>query len=384
MERYADCPKISIITVCYNSEKTIERTITSVIKQPYRNIEYLVIDGGSTDGTIEIIKKYERDITFWCSEDDNGIYDAMNKGICKSSGDIIAFMNSDDYYLKDVLGSVAESFSNTNIDVIYGDYIFESNGNFIEKSYATIDLCEINYYMAICHQAMFFRRRLFDLFGLFDLHYNLAADYDWLLRIYRGGALFQYLSILLCCYSDGGFSVVEGIACAEEMKQISIKALPIENKEKYLDLINRRYEKTIISTEFTRKIKGIEFKYPSLLKKVLADQIGLDEKIYIFSGGYFGIEFVKWCNEAGIEVLGVIDNCSNKWGKKIEGVAILGPQALHNYSGKIVIATLRYQETIRGQLVDLGYKCNSDILTLESIIQNLLKEQNHINMKSQL
>ena len=103
-------PKVSIITVVFNGAQYIEQTIKSVINQDYNNIEYIIIDGGSTDGTQEIIKKYEKDIAFWISEKDTGIYSAMNKGWRKSTGDIIAMLNADDYYLEGAISKVVTSF----------------------------------------------------------------------------------------------------------------------------------------------------------------------------------------------------------------------------------------------------------------------------------
>ena len=103
-------PKISIITVVFNGVKTIEQTILSVISQKYENMEYIIIDGGSTDGTIDIIKKYEDKIAYWISEADQVIYDAMNKGIDKSTGDIIGILNSDDFYDKDIMDRINNVF----------------------------------------------------------------------------------------------------------------------------------------------------------------------------------------------------------------------------------------------------------------------------------
>src|SRR5438105_14705 len=117
-------PRISIITVVYNNVANIEVTILSILNQTYKNIEYIVIDGGSTDGTLDVIKKYKDKISFWVSEKDNGIYDAMNKGIKVATGEWINFINSgDSYFDNDVLEKImeAEYFNATSIDVIYGN-----------------------------------------------------------------------------------------------------------------------------------------------------------------------------------------------------------------------------------------------------------------------
>lgn len=116
--------RISIITVSYNSAGTIERTIKSVIQQDYGDVEYIVIDGGSTDGTVDVIRKYEKKIFFWLSEPDEGIYDAMNKGIRRATGEIIAFLNSDDWYQKNILSEVAEQFQDNNTQIVCGDVYY--------------------------------------------------------------------------------------------------------------------------------------------------------------------------------------------------------------------------------------------------------------------
>jgi len=115
-------PKVSIITVCLNSEKFLEATLQSVLEQTYNNIEYIIIDGGSLDNTKEIIKKYEKDIDYWISEPDRGISDAFNKGLLASTGEIISFLNSQDYYLnKDVIQKVVNVFINKQeVSIVYG------------------------------------------------------------------------------------------------------------------------------------------------------------------------------------------------------------------------------------------------------------------------
>ena len=121
-------PKITIITVCYNAISTIEDTIKSVLSQTYENLEYIIIDGGSIDGTIDIIKKYEKQISYWQSEPDKGVYDAMNKGIKLSTGEWINFMNAgDSFYNTEVLQSLNLYFSDSQTDIIYGDTCIEIN-----------------------------------------------------------------------------------------------------------------------------------------------------------------------------------------------------------------------------------------------------------------
>lgn len=126
--------KISIITVCLNSVKTIEQTIRSVIMQDYDNLEYIIIDGGSTDGTMDIIRKYENYFSYWISEPDNGIYDAMNKSLKVCTGDVVAFLNSDDWYDNNVLKRVNSYFEENDVDIVSGK-TYTVYGEVIKKIY---------------------------------------------------------------------------------------------------------------------------------------------------------------------------------------------------------------------------------------------------------
>ena len=131
-------PKITIVTPSFNQSKFLERTIISVLNQNYPNMEYIIIDGGSTDGSVDIIKKYEKYLTFWCSEKDKGQSDAINKGFEHGTGEIYAYLNSDDLFLPGTLQYIAEAFkSNKNYDLIYGSiYIIDKNDQITSKSIA--------------------------------------------------------------------------------------------------------------------------------------------------------------------------------------------------------------------------------------------------------
>ena len=147
-------PKISVVTVSYNAVTTIEETILSVVNQTYKNIEYIIIDGGSTDGTVDIIKKYADRIDYWVSEPDKGIYDAMNKGIVKSTGEWIHFLNAGDVYLNThILEDCIRCFNEKKVkaDVLYGDVICKFDfGNLLLKPGA---LSDFESYFAISHRA---------------------------------------------------------------------------------------------------------------------------------------------------------------------------------------------------------------------------------------
>ncbi|KHG33837.1 MAG: hypothetical protein OA34_08170 [Sulfurospirillum sp. MES] len=155
---YENKPLISVITVVYNGERHLEETIQSVINQTYDNVEYIIIDGGSTDGTLDIIKKYEDKIDYWVSEKDNGIYDAMNKGICLSFGEWINFMNvGDKFYDKNTLKSTFQKNIIYQADFIYSDTIFSNGKTFV---------CDIKK-SRIIHQSLFYKKYLHKEFGLY-------------------------------------------------------------------------------------------------------------------------------------------------------------------------------------------------------------------------
>jgi len=177
--------KISIITPSYNQGQYIEQTIISVLEQNYPNLEYIIIDGGSSDNSVEIIKKYEKQLKYWISEKDNGQSHAINKGFKKATGDIIAWLNSDDIYLPDTLNIVNNIFNkNPDIDIIYGDVI-----NFTEKKeeYYKVSEFKINDFLSrisIHQPAVFWRKKLLNNEGFLDESLYYTMDYDLWMRLF--------------------------------------------------------------------------------------------------------------------------------------------------------------------------------------------------------
>jgi len=200
-----DLPLVSIITVVYNGAKHIEQTINSVLNRSYKNIEYIIVDGGSTDNTIEIIKHYEDKIDYWQSEKDNGIYFAMNKGISLAKGELIGILNADDYYLSGTITKVVETHKKNHADIYHGDiqYIAES-GELLSP--ATPDISKMNEMPAIFHPTCFVRKSVYDKVGMFDTQYKISADYDFLLRCLKQNFSFQYIPDVLTCFRLGGMS----------------------------------------------------------------------------------------------------------------------------------------------------------------------------------
>lgn len=191
--------KISVVTVCYNSEDTIEETMLSVLNQTYSDVEYIIIDGGSTDGTVDIIKKYADRIAYWVSEPDNSIYDAMNKGIAVATGDYINFMNSGDSFAsKDSISNVLTNIKE-DIDIVFGDTLFKFKSQSLVRK--PLRLSTLISKPPFCHQSTFIRRK-YQIEHLYDLSYRIAADYNFFYHAYFDwNGSFQYIPELVSVFN---------------------------------------------------------------------------------------------------------------------------------------------------------------------------------------
>lgn len=203
--------KISVITSVYNNKETIQDAINSVLNQSYKNIEYIIVDGGSYDGTWNIIQNYEHKISKYISDKDKGIYDGLNKGIALATGDIICFLHSDDLYPNDnILQAVANEFITKDIDGIYGDLIYTPKNN-TEKIVRYWKSQEFNKSLLKkgwmpAHPTLFLKRSVYEKYGGFDLDFKIAADYDFMLRILKEEVKVAYLPLVLYKMRIGGAS----------------------------------------------------------------------------------------------------------------------------------------------------------------------------------
>ena len=220
--------KISIVTITYNSQDTVRKTIESVISQKYRPLEYVLVDGGSSDKTVEIISSYftefeARGIEYnFKSEHDKGISDAFNKGINRATGEIIGIINSDDQLEKDALFVVANKLDN-NVDVLCGDCLWVDEGrkiSYIRKS--KLNLTRLKHEMVIMHPTCFVRKQAYEKYGCFDINLKYCMDKDLMARFYRKGAQFKYVPSVISIMSAGGISDInykkvfdEGVIIAE-------------------------------------------------------------------------------------------------------------------------------------------------------------------------
>jgi len=206
--------KISIITVTYNSEKYLQDCIDSVRKQNYKNIEHIIIDGKSTDGTLTIIRKNSKYISSWISETDRGMYDAINKGIKMATGDVIGVLNSDDMLASaDVIRTIADCFEQEHTDSVYGDlvYVDPINTHKIIRFWKGISYkrYRFRYGWMPAHPTFYIRRKLIDNFGLYESHYYTAADYEFMARyLFKHKVKSCYLDLMVVKMRTGGLSNV--------------------------------------------------------------------------------------------------------------------------------------------------------------------------------
>jgi glycosyltransferase involved in cell wall biosynthesis len=204
--------KVSIITVSYNSQSTIEQTILSVLEQTYQNIEYIIIDGASTDGTQQIIQQYRHKIEIVVSEKDKGIYDAMNKGISLATGDIIGILNSDDMYANtNAIQDVVNKLTETNAPALYADlvYVDKNNSEKIKRYWKSgpFKRSKFKWGWMPPHPTVFIRKEFYQKFGLFNLSLKSAADYELMLRFfYKENLVLAYLPQVITKMRTGGES----------------------------------------------------------------------------------------------------------------------------------------------------------------------------------
>jgi glycosyltransferase len=206
--------KVTIITATFNSDKNLQRTIDSVVNQDYPDIEHIIIDGGSTDNTLQIIESNKHKISTCISEKDKGIYDALNKGIKMATGDVIGFLNSDDVFTnKHVISRVVNCMKIKKSDVVYGNLVYQSKEK--EERKKTIRYWRSNVYSPGClkwgwmppHPTVYCKREIYDTWGLYDDKFKISADYDFILRVFKQPTVSKsFLPTIMVKMDIGGIS----------------------------------------------------------------------------------------------------------------------------------------------------------------------------------
>lgn len=195
--------KISIIIPVFNSRIVLKKAIESVILQDYKNIELIIIDGGSTDGSTDLLKKYQSHIHYWVSEPDSGVYEAMNKGIAAATGTWFFFLGADDEFYPGVISNIFNSLPFPNIDLIYGKVIIKDKGKKLGKQTDFEKMIVMN----IPHQAIFYHKSIFEKFKGYDQRYKILADYDLNLKIFEDQSLQKvFMNIPISLFCNNGIS----------------------------------------------------------------------------------------------------------------------------------------------------------------------------------
>lgn len=220
--------KISIITVVWNNKDTIKDAIESVLNQTYKNIEYIIVDGASTDGTVEVVQSYGDQITKFVSEPDNGLYDAMNKGIKLATGDVVGILNSDDFYIDEfVIEKIVKVFEEKEVDSVFADLVYVKPDNlgktvrYYDSSHCLPNKFQYALYPA--HPTFFVKRWVYEKYGSFKTDYKIAADFDLMSRfLYTKRISFKYLKEPIIKMRVGGVSTSFGNIWLNSLEQLRV------------------------------------------------------------------------------------------------------------------------------------------------------------------
>lgn len=358
--------KVSIVTVCYNSAKTIEKTIQNVVNQTYNNIEYIIIDGGSTDGTLDIIKKYKEKIFYWVSESDDGIYDAMNKGIKLATGSIVGIINSDDWYDLSAVQNVVNCFQKSNTELVHGNIMLttEKGKMLFEKRYVIAD-SYVNG-MLYNHPTVFIKKEIYEKYGVFNTQYKIAADYELLLRLEEAQVKFVYLPQILTYFRSGGVSGSQRKwKCFIEtrnilqMKQNDFSQNGDFDKVKLISAFLEKYRMGFMRVFFRERMnKTKSMNYGSDLL------VNRNKKKYIvFGTGAIGYECIKFFKNNMDLIDCFVDNSIERQAEYMCGIPIRNPAQMYMKDKMVLIASTDYYEEIARQLEKMGLIYEEDYMS---------------------
>ncbi|UQZ76068.1 hypothetical protein C2I17_16740 [Niallia circulans] len=362
--------KITIITACFNSEKYIEQTIQSVINQTYDNIEYIIVDGKSKDNTMDIVNKYRDKIDIIVTEEDEGIYDAFNKGVSLANGDYVYFLNSDDYLIgPQVIENVAKHIKLSKLKsckIIYGNILLINEENGFKKIFGQkISIENFKNDIMPPHQGVFLKKEVFFEFQGFDLQYNIASDFDLLLKVFEK---YEKQSL----YIDEVIAVFRTVGFSSSM----------DNRDKLREerhsIINKHFNhfppqpSSIEDSIFYYK-KWVEvnlYTGRNITKYLQANGIS---KTVLFGTTDLSLYLMKDMKESNIETIALLDNDPKRHGIVMNGVIISSPTWLAHNKDQFDLIILsfegKYEEEVRRQIYELcGLKNN--VISWKEIIQN--------------
>ena len=357
--------KATVVMVTYNCVEQVENAMRSIISQDYDNIELIIIDGESTDGTLDILHNYDNNISVLISEPDSGIYEAMNKGVRLATGDIIGFLGSDDVYLPGAISAIVQGFRESGADLVYGNVIFHKVDGDKYFDYGKLDFSNYVYDNLLCHQSFFVRTALQKIMP-FDLSYRLAADYKFHMTLYFSGCRFHHvpkdIAVYNCMGNSGShpyWTVREFRHAVEEM----IMRFPqVEKMENDIRISQQNYDYWLLERYLFRKFRRLGSKL------FVAPQ----RELILFGTGMVGQEcFDVLSNNIHFgQVVCFWDNDNHKQGKEIEGVPIRKPMT--GYSGKLVIVTTNlYDGEVCQQLEEAGLIRGRDYWGWSDFVKNL-------------
>lgn len=363
----------SVITATFNSERYLEQTIRSVLNQTYHNIEYIIIDGGSTDRTLDIINKYRDRIAAVVSEPDEGIYDAFNKGVRLASGDVISFLNSDDYFhAPGVVEQVAAVFSaRTELKVVYGNILFIDEKNDFERLFGKPLTYEDFRDGEMCpHPGMFVRKELFAAHGSFDLSYHIASDMEFAMYCFKHYEKYaQHLNRIVAVFRSGGIST----------NPVWQKRMLSERQRLIIQYFGQVPASMVKDVDID--INGY---YKVWLEHLLLQKQGISRtlktegihRVAIFGTMKLALYLLEDLRLEHFEVVCFLDNNPNMQGKVISGIPVYSPDRLvddRDLSVDAILVSIESNKDIKvfEQLQGLYDQQNMVILSWKTVIQHL-------------
>lgn len=353
--------KITVITVCLNSADTIEKALKSVITQMCQELEYIVVDGGSVDGTLEILRKYDSYIDKMVSEPDKGIFDAMNKGVEMATGDVIAFLNSDDWYEEGALKVVEDTFEANECDCVCCDnYVVRKYGDTVYYNATQEPIENMFFRMIYFHSAIFCKREFFQAKDNFDLRYKIAADYDWFLQVVKHGVKIVTVHQPVFTFGYGGISSTNEIECGREARRIALRQLP-EDKAEYKERIEDRFREVVICATDN-----------NILRKEILKILQEGQNIILWGAGVRGQQCAEWLKNMDIEVELIVDSNEQQWGRQVQGISVCSPTVLENKICSLIITPDKHIEDIRS-IVDKMKNPQIHVFTLKSMCKKIVE-----------
>lgn len=324
--------KVSVVTVVYNAVDTIERTIKSVINQTYNDIEYIVVDACSNDGTSDVIDRYSDKIDILIREPDDGIYYAMNKAIDFASGELIGFINADDWYELNAIEVIVNTYMHDkDLSVIYGDtnIINKDGTSNIRKRIPLSDIC---FNMPFCHQSVFARTSLYRVVGGYDTKFRIASDRDVFLKALERGYKFKFIETVIANYSACGITGSNQEWGAKESCEVVLGHLDFFHLKK--NTVIEHYKKRA----FVGRLRGDLDSNPiEVVKSILGLKEIQEKKIVVWGAGQWGKRIINAFRLADVEIRGIIDKNLSKKQESLYDIPFIEINSL-NTGDTVIIA----------------------------------------------